>query len=115
MGSNMVSGAVEAGEWLVESAKSTWESIVAPVAQPATESAPQAPANDLVGGIKQVWSNIIDKTKEIGQNVVDTTKEVIHNPVEYIDTLAWKGQPDTQAPVQETENTTNLDNLGNAA
>ena len=51
----------------------------------------------------------------LNQSVVDTTKEVIHNLVEYIDTLAWKGQPDTQAPVQETENTTNLDNLGNAA
>ena len=116
-----VNGAVSAGQGIVNWAQTMWENAVNDFKNAGQQVSIDDPNNlnavptNAFGEIKQAGANIIDKTKEIGWNIVDKTKEIVQNPVEYIDNVAWSGVQQPQQPVPETENTTNLDNLQNAA
>lgn len=65
--------------------------------------------------IKEAGTKVFEKAKETWTNAFNSAKDLVKNPVNHIDTMIWWGK-DTSTQVQtETENTTSLDSLEQAA
>lgn len=119
---NMVSWTVQSttklGKELGNQAKEIWTSTVSvatDAGQNLVENIAETTNDTLIWGVKEAGTKVFEKAKETRTNIINSAKDLVNNPVNHIDTMIWWGK-ESPTPIQtETENTTSLDSLEQAA